>query len=249
MTIHTTTILQVLYQDDYFVAVNKPAGMLVHRSHIDHYETQFVLQTLRDQLGKKLYLVHRLDKPTSGVLLFAFDSEAVEKTQAIWQNVEKTYLAVVRGFFPEYINLDKPLKPIDPFANTKTGNTEASKLQDACTKFYNLAHCELDYAVDKYPTSRYSLIKAIPQHGRKHQIRRHLKHLSHPIIGDTAYGKSIHNRFFQQQFGIQQLLLHCQQIDFIHPYTNQEITIKAEVDVNWLKLPAQLLNLAINFQA
>lgn len=133
--------------------------------------------------------------------------------------------------------MDKSLKTIDPF-----GKSADSKRQQAQTKFLNLVHCQLDYPIDKYPSARYSLIKAIPKHGRKHQIRRHLKHLSYPIIGDTAYGKSIHNRFFQMHFGIQQLLLHCQQICFTHPYSTEKIDIKATVDTNWQKLPTALFS-------
>lgn len=230
--------IEILYQDDHLVAVNKPAGMLVHRSHIDHYETQFVLQTVRDQIQQKVYLIHRLDKPTSGVLLLALSPQTVEIIQSGWDAVEKTYLAVVRGFFPQSIIVDKPLKTIDPFGKNKHSGSTKSQL--AVTRFYNLAQCEFDIAVDRYPTTRYSLIKAIPENGRKHQIRRHLKHLSHPIIGDSAYGKSKHNRFFQQHFTCHRLLLHCQQITFTHPYSQSPIIIHANTDASWHNLPMEL---------
>ncbi len=230
--------LAILYRDKYFIAVNKPAGMLVHRSKIDRHETEFVLQTLRDQIGQTVYPIHRLDKPTSGVLLFAFDPSHTQLLQAIWHDgVEKTYLAVVRGFFKGRVDLDKPLRTIDPF---KANNSE--KEQSARTVFFNLAHCQINKPIDKFPSARYSLIKAYPQNGRKHQIRRHLKHLSHPIIGDTAYGKSLHNHFFQDNFGIKRLLLHCFEIRFQHPLTKKPVIITAPVDNDWQKLPQTLKN-------
>lgn len=222
--------LDILYRDEFLIAINKPSGLLVHRSAIDRHETRFAMQILRDQIGQHVFPVHRLDKPTSGVLIFALSAEAATKMGAIFaaHQAQKTYLAIVRGIAPESILVNHPLtEEIDKYTDAKA----SPKLpQDAITQFYRLAMVELPYSVDKYPQSRYSLVKCLPKTGRKHQIRRHLKHISHPIIGDAKHGKGNHNRFFQEHFDAHRLLLAATELTFIHPYTQQSITIKAPLD-------------------
>lgn len=224
-------MLEILYQDNYLVAINKPAGLLVHRSMIDRHETQFAMQLTRDQIGQSVYLTHRLDKPTSGVLLFALDSETAKQMseQFSSQQIQKHYLAFVRGYTPEQAVIDYALKEeLDKMTDAKAKQDKAA--QSAVTHYKTLAQVELPFPVGRYPTSRYSLIECLPKTGRRHQIRRHMKHIFHPIVGDTTHGDGKHNQFFRQQFKIQRLLLHAKQLSFVHPHTQQTIDVFAGLD-------------------
>ncbi|MCY0966996.1 tRNA pseudouridine(65) synthase TruC [Parathalassolituus penaei] len=230
--------LEILYQDDYLVAINKPSGLLVHRSEIDRHETEFALQLLRNQLGRKVYPVHRLDKPTSGVLVFALSSEIASLMVDQWREraVDKRYLAVVRGYMPEFTHLDYAMSPpVDKYAK----NEVPKPPQEAITDFRCLATVEIPVEIDKYPQSRYSLVEAQPHTGRKHQIRRHLKHLSHPIIGDARYGKGHHSRYFRDHFGAGRLLLHSWYLGIQHPVTGEALTFSANLDEVWTSLMAR----------
>jgi tRNA pseudouridine65 synthase len=220
--------LPVLYRDEFLVAVHKPSRLLVHRSDIDRHETRFALQIVRDQLGCKVYSVHRLDKGTSGVLVFALQPEAGQVLTAQFeaQQVVKNYLAVVRGYPPEAGEIDHPLTRIRDDYEWKGEQMEADT-QAALTRYKRLATVELDAAVDKYPSSRYALVELEPMTGRRHQLRRHLKHISHPIIGDSTYGKGRHNRFFQQAFGCQRMLLASVSLTVTHPASKQPLTLVA----------------------
>lgn len=224
--------VEVIYQDDHLIAINKPSGLLVHRSEIDRHETQFALQLVRNHLGQRVYPVHRLDKPTSGVLLFARSSDIASLMVEQWrqQSVNKRYLAIVRGYMPGVTELDKALvPPVDKYAR----HERIKPAQEARTDFYCLDTIELPIAIDKYPQSRYSLVEALPHTGRKHQIRRHLKHLSHPIIGDARYGKGRHSRYFRDHFDAGRLLLHAWQLSFQHPISQQDIVLEAPLDECW----------------
>ena len=193
--------LHILYRDDGLIAIDKPSGLLVHRSDIDRRETRFAVQLLRDQIGRRVYPAHRLDRGTSGMLLFAYDGETASKLGAQFESraVEKTYLAVVRGHPPESGVIDHPLaRRPDDYEHLPANASLAA--QPALTRYRRLAVTELPYAVDRYPTSRYALVELNPETGRRHQLRRHLKHLAHPIIGDSTYGKGRHNRLFQEVF-------------------------------------------------
>lgn len=221
--------LEILYLDDNLVAINKPAGLLVHRGEKDLRNTPYALQLLRDQLGQRVYPVHRLDKPTSGVLLFALNSETASLMVEQWRqrDVAKRYLAVTRGYMPEVLHLDYAMAPpVDKFDRRK----RVKPAQEAITDFELLAQVEIDVEVDKYPQSRYSLVNVIPKTGRKHQIRRHLKHLSHPIIGDKRYGKGPHCRYFRDHLDTERLLLHAWKLSFEHPYTGARIDLYAGLD-------------------
>lgn len=224
-------MLEILFQDDYLVAVNKPAGLLVHRSAIDRHETRFALQLVRDQIGRRVYPVHRLDKPTSGVLLFALDVETARRLTAAFTagEVSKRYLAVVRGHPDEQGTVDYPLlEPLDKMTDRRARQDKPA--QPAITDYRRLATVELPVRVDRYPTSRYALIEAAPRTGRKHQIRRHMKHIFHPVIGDTTYGKARHNRLFTERFGSTRLLLHAQHLAFVHPASGQSLALSAPLD-------------------
>jgi tRNA pseudouridine65 synthase len=230
-------MLSILYQDDALVVVNKPAGLLVHKSPIDRHETQYAMRILRDQIGCWVYPVHRLDKPTSGVLVFGLSSEVAAIFSAAFENheVEKDYLAVVRGFPPESGCIDHPIRETAMFKSDK-GKYEAKEARSAITHYQRLATIELPVAVDKYPASRYALMRLSPVTGRQHQLRRHMKHLSHPIIGDPKYGKSNHNRFFAEHIGVERLLLACMQMGFKHPLTGQWMRVRAPLDAAFDKV-------------
>lgn len=222
--------LTLLHRDDHIAVFNKPAGLLLHRSFIDRTETRFALQMARDLLGQRVYPVHRLDKPTSGVLLFALTPKDAATLTASFTNgsVQKKYLAVCRGVTPENGNIDYPLLEeqdrIDPFRQ------EGKEPQDALTNYRRLATVELPFAVGRYPTSRYSLIEAEPLTGRRHQIRRHCKHIFHPLIGDVNYGEGRHNRFFREEFNCQRLLLHAAGLTLPHPADGQPMSFTAPLD-------------------
>lgn len=237
--------LEIIYRDKYLAAINKPSGLLVHRSKIDPYETRFALQMLRDQIGQHVYPVHRLDKPTSGVLLFALSSEIARNVSESFANhcVKKNYLAVVRGYAPEQGIIDHPLKDkADKFADRD--KSVLTPAREAVSHFSRLATIELPIFVDCYPQSRYSLVEVQPVTGRKHQIRRHLKHIGHPIIGDAKHGKGVHNRFFQQHYDCGRLLLACTKLELKHPVSNEPLQLNAKLDkrfnsllerFNWLQ--------------
>lgn len=231
------TALDILYQDEYLIAVNKPAGMLVHRSWLDRHETQFVMQTLRDQIGQHVFPIHRLDRPTSGVLLFALNSEIAKLLceQFEQKQVEKSYLAVVRGYLKELGRIDYPLKvQLDKIADKFAQQDKAP--QEAITDYEGLNVVEMPYGVGRYQTSRYSLVRLIPHTGRKHQLRRHLKHIFHPILGDTQYGDLHQNRALTEHTGVHRLMLHAETLAFIHPITKNWLKITAPLDEQWQRL-------------
>lgn len=223
-----TETLDILFQDKHLVAINKPSGLLVHRSEIDRHETRFALQLLRDQLGQHVYPVHRLDKPTSGILVFALSSAIAQQLGQLFttHQLQKSYLAVVRGYCDGEGTIDHPLKE-DP---DKFADTQDKPAQPAITHYKHLASIELPFCVDKYPHSRYSLVECKPLTGRKHQIRRHLKHINHPIIGDAKHGKGRHNRLFQEKLGVNRLLLAATELEFMHPSTQQNLRLSAPLD-------------------
>ncbi|MFC2057872.1 tRNA pseudouridine(65) synthase TruC [Campylobacterota bacterium] len=229
--------LEILYQDKYLVAINKPSGLLVHKSPIDKHETQFALQLVRDQIGKYVYPIHRLDKPTSGVLLFALSAEMAQTMSLLFRSsqVHKEYIAIVRGFTEDTSLIDYPLKQmLDTKEQKKQGITK--EVQEAQTQFQRLATVELPFPVSRYPVARYSLIKLLPKTGRKHQLRRHMKHIFHPIVGDTKHGRGEHNKLFREKYECHRLLLHSNQVSFIHPIYKEKLMINASLDLIWLKL-------------
>lgn len=229
--------MDVLYLDDCLVAVNKPAGMLVHRSAIDRHETRFAMQLVRDRLGRRVYPVHRLDRPTSGVLLFALDTETARRMMHVFMGggVKKSYLAVVRGYTKESELIDYPLQEeLDKMTDAKADRDKAA--QEAITFYERLATVELPFALGRYATSRYSLLRVSPRTGRKHQIRRHMKHIFHPVVGDTTHGDGCHNRFFREQFGCQRLLLAATGLSFMHPDSGARLDIEAPLDAAFVQL-------------
>ena len=221
-------MLDILYHDTDLIAIHKPSGLLVHRSPLDAHETRFAVQILRDQIGMRVYPAHRLDKGTSGILLFALNPSCATVLGTLFEarQIEKHYVAIVRGHPAETGTIDYPLnRRSDPAERLKTPHDSAP--QPALTHYRCLAKTELPYCVDRYPSSRYALVTLNPVTGRRHQLRRHLKHISHPIIGDATFGKGQHNRLFQTHFDSHRLLLACTRLTFQHPYSDTRICIEA----------------------
>ncbi len=218
-------MFSILYQNDDLVAINKPSGIKVHRGEYDPRGEAFVLQGLRDQIDRRLYPVHRLDRPTSGVLVFALTPGAARSLARSFarQEVCKTYLAVVRGFAAEKGAIDHPLTK-DP----RQKGPDARR-QTALTHFVRLDTVELPIAVGPYETSRYSLVRLAPRTGRMHQIRRHLCHLAHPVIGDRQYGDNKHNRSFKERWRCERLLLAATELTLPLPGSRSPLTIVAPI--------------------
>ncbi|MEA1956673.1 MAG: tRNA pseudouridine(65) synthase TruC [Campylobacterota bacterium] len=224
-------LLEILYRDEHFIAINKPSGLLVHRSPIDRHETQFAVQILRDQIGQFVYPLHRLDKPTSGVLFFALDKESTRLVSEQFKNhtIQKTYITMVRGYTDEEGIIEHPLKEkLDKIADKKASKDKEA--QEAVTEYKRVAIAEVPFAVGRYDKSRYSLVEVKPKTGRKHQIRRHMKHISHHILGDTKYGRGEHNKLIREKFDCHRLLLHASVLELWHPYKDEKLVIKASMD-------------------
>lgn len=233
-------MLEVLYQDEHLVAVNKPAGLLVHRSMIDRHETQFAMQMVRDQIARRVFTVHRLDKPTSGVLLFALDPDVARTLSECFANgrVQKTYQAIVRGYLKGQGRVDYPLKEkLDKIADKKARQDKAA--QQAISHYRALAFYELPFAVRPYATARYTLVELRPQTGRKHQLRRHMAHLRHPILGDVNHGDGKHNALARTQFHFQGLALTATRMQLVHPVTSVPLIIEASQDPRMADLLAK----------
>ena len=223
--------LEIIYQDEYYVVVNKPSGLLIHPTIIDRHDKRSAMQTLRNQLGKRVYIIHRLDKATSGVVVFALSSEAAKRCAEEFQRGEvmKTYVAVVRGYTEEHGVIDSPLDPVpDKIMGKWTKTVKTPK--PALTKYIRLAKTELRVSVSRYPQSRYSLLEVCPQTGRMHQIRRHLRRIHHPIIGDSKHGDHRHNRYFRESWATPRMLLAATELVFIHPYRKTRVKVVARLD-------------------
>ncbi|MCL1088491.1 tRNA pseudouridine(65) synthase TruC [Shewanella profunda] len=226
--------IQILFEDEHLVAIHKPAGLLVHRSYLARRERFFAMQLTRDLVGCHVFPVHRLDRPTSGVLLFAKSSEVANALceQFAAHSVEKQYLALVRGNMHESGVLDYALKvELDEVGDKHARQDKAA--QDAVTAFEPLLNAEIPYPSGRYPTSRFALVRLTPKTGRKHQLRRHMAHLRHPILGDTTHGDGKQNTFFREHFGINRLWLIAKKLTFTHPITETRISIETELEPQW----------------
>jgi tRNA pseudouridine65 synthase len=234
-------LLPILYQDDCLVAIHKPAGLLVHRTVLDKHETRFAVQLLRDQIGRYVWPTHRLDRGTSGVLLFALDKDTAATVGRQFEagTVGKCYLAVVRGYPPGSGTIEHALsREVDDAERTPHAGSVAP--QAAVTHFRRLGTVELPIPVDRYPASRYSLVELQPLTGRRHQLRRHLKHLSHPIIGDATYGKGNHNRGFAERLSSHRQLLASVALGITHPLTGNPLRLHAPPADDFVSVCRQL---------
>ncbi len=224
-------MLDILYLDDYLAIVNKPAGWLVHRTPLDKGETRFVLQTLRDQIGQHVWPVHRLDKGTSGVLLFALDGDTARTLGQAFesgQGLQKTYRAVVRGWPADSGLIDHPLKRMPDDMRT-----ERTEMQPAQRRFATFRQFELPLPQQGFASTRCAEVALEPLTGRRHQLRRHMKHIAHPILGDATHGKGPLNRGVADLIGLQRLWLHAQRLQLLHPVSGQNLCIDALLPAEW----------------
>lgn len=217
--------IDILHRDARLVVVAKPSGLMVHRTNITR-DRVFLAERLREQLGQRVWTVHRLDRATSGVLMCALDVEAAGELgkQFIAGTVEKRYLAVVRGWIDDDGTIDRPLK------HEQRGD------QAAVTRFRCLARTEIDEAVPPHPTARYSLVELVPETGRRHQLRRHLNGLAHPVVGDVNHGDRRHNRLFRMKFGCHRLLLHAEGLAFDHPETGERLELHMDPPAGFMNV-------------
>ena len=211
-------MLEVLFEDQELVVINKPAGLLVHKTALAYGEEENALIQLRNQIGSWVAPVHRLDRATSGCLLFAKNEQVLPSLKSLFMDraIEKRYLCIVRGIPAEHEGLiDHPLR-----------SERSGKLQEAQSRYRVLRESEQPFdSTGRYPTSRYSLLEVELLTGRTHQIRRHLAHIRHYILGDRKHGDNKQNSYFETHFGLQNLLLHSWKLDFNHPTSGKIISI------------------------
>jgi tRNA pseudouridine65 synthase len=218
--------IAVLHVDDDFAVVDKPAGLMAHASTMARDEDDFLLDRLKEQFARPVHLIHRLDRATSGCLLIAFERDvaAALGRSFMSRDVRKDYLAICRGWPQDYLLLDYPLD----------GGPGKPEKKPAVSEILRLATAEIAAPDARHPTSRYALLRVSPHTGRYRQIRRHLKHLSHHLIGDSSHGDGRHNRAFRM-IGVHRMLLHAQRLRFAHPLSGEAIDVRAPLDAQWRK--------------
>lgn len=211
-------LLEILYQDQFLVAINKPHGLFVHNTGLAHESDVFALQILRDQIGQQVFPVHRLDRKTSGVLLFALNRSVLAQFSELFENkrILKKYHAIVRGYTDSEGTIDYAL------------TNDKGKVQDAITRYNTIQQVEIPYSLGKFTHQRYSLVEVIPETGRMHQIRKHFAHIFHPIIGDRPHGCNKQNRFFKEQWDMNTMMLHASELEFEHPVLGEKMSLKVE---------------------
>lgn len=220
-------MLEILYQDEYLIAINKPRGLLVHKSFYARDAKVYAVQELRNQIGgQHVYPIHRLDRKTSGVLLFALDKESLKimNDRFATREVEKKYLAILRGWAPEELTIEYDLT-----------NDDGIK-QSAITYFHRLQTAEIELEYNHHPTSRYCLVEAIPETGRMHQLRKHFRHIFHPILGSRPHGCNKQNKLWLENFGLKAMMLHAHRLSFNHPITNEPLEINAKVNSEFARV-------------
>lgn len=225
-TASSPSALPVLYADAWLAVVDKPAGLMVHDSALARGETEFAADRLRVQFGKPVFLVHRLDRATSGCLLLAFDADTASALgrQVMAGGLAKTYLAVCRGWPPSAWTVDHALD----------GGPGKPRKKPAVTRFRRLARTELPWPATGFATSRFALLHAWPETGRFRQIRRHLKHVSHHLVGDSSHGDGRCNRQFRMA-GVHRMLLHAERLAFVHPVHGTRLAVRAPPDAALLR--------------
>jgi len=222
----TLQTADILLRDSGLLAINKPAGIPVHGSRILEDRPNTLLAMVRNHEGMLVHAIHRLDRPVSGVNLFSANRALLAQMSQEFENrrVQKNYLAVVRGWPEESGVISHPLLP------PRDERKPHSVARDAVTRYERIATVETPFPVAPYATSRYSLLALYPETGRRHQLRMHMKHISHHLIGDTSYGRGEHNRLFREQFDCRRLLLHAWSLEFRHPVSNIPVLIHAPLD-------------------
>jgi tRNA pseudouridine65 synthase len=218
--------INILYEDEFCMLINKPSNMLVHHSYSSRNLSESLsLMEYFMQQNLRYYPVHRLDFKTSGIILLAKEKENVSSLQHLFETgkIEKCYLALMRGFLSDIGVIDTPVK------NERGNYKEALTIYECIDTFH------LNFSVAPYPTARYSKVKLMPKTGRTHQLRIHANKISHPIIGDPRYGNRHHNHYFAEQLGIPFLFLHAHSLSFIHPFLDKEIFVEAPLPEFWNK--------------
>lgn len=218
-------MLEILYQDEYLVAINKPRDLLVHKSFIASDIQEYAIQLLRDQIGQYVYPVHRLDRKTSGVLLFALNKDVLKQLNDDFatRKVMKKYIAIVRGHTIDEEHIDYAL------------TNDNGQTQEARTFYKTLQRVEVDMPSGKHQTSRYSLVEAYPDTGRQHQLRKHFKHIFHPILGSRPHGCNKQNKLWLELHNLGAMLLHGLELHFDHPITKERIELRATIDEQYQK--------------
>ena len=224
----THALIDIVHEDSELLAVNKPAGLLIHRSKIADAETDFLLDRIKEQVGANLFLAHRLDRATSGIVLLAKSREMAGELgrQFMARKVVKRYLAVVRGWPEPAGVIDYPLPDVREHAPRKP----------ALTRWRTLAVATVPIALGRYPEQRYALVEAQPETGRYRQIRKHFHHVSHHLIGDTSHGRGDHNRLWRMHFGTHRLLLHAWRLELTHPLNGGTLSLQAPLDETWQRV-------------
>lgn len=230
-----TQPLQIIFRDEHYVAVYKPAGLMVHRGPRSSSSEPFLLQALRDQLGSYVYPIHRLDRPTAGLVIFGLHREAASELGRLFETrqVTKHYQALVRGFVTGSFTVDLPLDDqVDNWLSNGTNHETSQpatenkpRILEAITDFRTLERLEIDWPTSEFPTSRFTLLEIQPHTGRWHQIRRHLNHIAHPVIGDHRHGDHRWNQRFFERTGIYRMLLTSMRLDFRHPFTMEPMSL------------------------
>ncbi len=219
-------MLEIVYRDAQLIAINKPHGLLVHRSPIASNAEVFALQLLRDQIEQYVYPLHRLDRKTAGVLLFALDKDTARQLQKQFRDyrLQKTYHAIVRGYTDDAGEIDYPLRK------------DNGQYQEAFTAYHTLGRAELPIPLGKHDSSRYSLVEIEPKTGRMHQIRKHMAHIFHPIIGDRPHGCNKQNRLFKERWQMTTMLLHASRLQFQHPDHQGKVDVQADFQQDFLRM-------------
>lgn len=224
----TVAAITVVHEDADLLAVDKPAGLAVHRSKMVARDDDYLMDRLRAQIGGDLFLVNRLDRATSGLVLLARSRDVARALgeQLMSRSVDKTYLAVVRGWPDECGEIDHPLT---------VGGMKGER-KPSLTRWRRLATVEVPIALGRYPQQRYALLALSPLSGRYRQLRRHLHHIHHPIIGDSTLGRGEHNRLFREHFGSHRMLLHAWKLALAHPASGERLHLEAALDATWAQL-------------
>ena len=224
--------LHILHADDALVVIDKPAGLLVHRSALDAHETRSAADLLRAQLGAPVWMLHRLDKATSGILAFARSAEVATALGDAFASgrVRKRYLALVRGWPPAEGEIDYPL------ARDPELPSAGQPRLPAVTGYRRLTCFEWPFPDGRHASSRYALVEVAPLSGRRHQIRRHFKHIAHPLVGDTTHGKGAHNRAVAAWLGAARLWLHATRLELPRIGGGPDLVIESAPGVEWTPL-------------
>jgi tRNA pseudouridine65 synthase len=231
--------LTIVHQDEWLVAVIKPDKMFVHRSDGWDQNLLPLMQRVRNQLGRPVFTVHRLDRATSGLIVLALSHEIAAdlSLQFRERQVTKQYQALVRGFCDDAGTIDLPMARK---GNSRPHPESGPALLECCTDYVTTARFELPMASGRYETTRCSLVTVTPRTGRWHQIRRHLNRIAHPILGDTTHGDNTQNRFFRETFGLDRLMLAATGLQFCHPATSEMLKLETPPDTSFLKLTGQI---------